>query len=119
MTSSIRRKGEIEIMYDGKVGPVSEEHREYLGDILTSARHLLQLINDVLDLSKVESGKMEVHPTTDNSIRVDLSARGLIENRRQEISALLACTGDLDRNHEFRFEQELRPLSVGEHHRLE
>jgi CheY-like chemotaxis protein len=54
--------GFAELMHDGKVGPVSAEHKEYLGDILTSARHLLQLINDVLDLSKVESGKMEFRP---------------------------------------------------------
>jgi PAS domain S-box-containing protein len=51
--------GFSELMHDGKVGPVSAEHREFLGDILTSARHLLRLINDILDLSKVEAGKME------------------------------------------------------------
>jgi len=51
--------GFTELMYKGKVGPVSPEHHEYLGDILTSSRHLLQIINDVLDLAKVESGKME------------------------------------------------------------
>jgi protein-histidine pros-kinase len=50
------------LMYKGKVGPLSPEHREYVGDILTSSRHLLQLINDVLDLAKVESGKMEFRP---------------------------------------------------------
>ena len=51
--------GFAELMHRGKVGPVSAEHKEYLGDILTSSKHLLQLINDVLDLAKVESGKME------------------------------------------------------------
>ena len=51
--------GFTELMFKGKAGPIAETHREYLGDILASARHLLQLINDVLDLAKVESGKME------------------------------------------------------------
>jgi signal transduction histidine kinase len=54
--------GFAELMHKGKVGPVSAEHHEYLGDILTGARHLLALINDVLDLAKVESGKMEFRP---------------------------------------------------------
>ncbi len=54
--------GFAELMHDGKVGPVSAQHAEYLGDILVSAGHLLQLINDVLDLSKVEAGKMQFHP---------------------------------------------------------
>jgi len=61
--------GFTQILYDGKVDPASPEHTEYLGDVLTSARHLLQLINDVLDLSKVEAGKMEFHVEP-----VDLSA---------------------------------------------
>ncbi len=54
--------GFAELMHDGKVGPIGETQKEYLGDILTSAQHLLQLINDVLDLSKVESGKVDFHP---------------------------------------------------------
>ena len=54
--------GFAELMHDGKVGPVSADHKEYLADILTSSRHLLQLINDILDLAKVESGKMEFRP---------------------------------------------------------
>ncbi len=52
--------GFTELMFRGKVGPVAPAHQEYLGDILTSAKHLLQLINDVLDLAKIESGKMEI-----------------------------------------------------------
>ena len=54
--------GFAELMHDGRVGPVSTQHQEYLGDILTSAKHLLQLINDVLDLSKVAAGKFEFKP---------------------------------------------------------
>lgn len=48
------------LMHAGKAGPLSETQQEYLGDILTSSRHLLQLINDVLDLAKVESGRVEL-----------------------------------------------------------
>jgi len=54
--------GFSELMYRGKAGPLSEEQHEYLGDVLTSARHLLRLINDILDLAKVESGKLELRP---------------------------------------------------------
>jgi PAS domain S-box-containing protein len=54
--------GFSELLYDGKLGPVAEDQVDVLGDILSSARHLLQLINDVLDLSKVEAGRMEFHP---------------------------------------------------------
>jgi len=54
--------GFSELMHDGRVGPVSDEHREFLSDILTSARHLLLLINDILDLAKIEAGKMEFRP---------------------------------------------------------
>lgn len=53
--------GLTELMFDGITGPVSEEHKEYLGDILASSRHLLQLVNDVLDIAKVESGKLNFH----------------------------------------------------------
>jgi len=56
--------GFAEFLADGKPGPVNEKQAEYLTDILTSGLHLLQLINDVLDLAKVESGKMELFPET-------------------------------------------------------
>ncbi|MGJ8670629.1 MAG: sensor histidine kinase [Oceanococcus sp.] len=54
--------GFAKLMAHGKVGPVSDQHKEFLGDILKSSDHLLQLINDVLDLAKVEAGKMEFSP---------------------------------------------------------
>ena len=54
--------GFAELLHGGVAGPVEAQHREFLGDILTSSRHLLQLINDVLDLAKVESGTLVIAP---------------------------------------------------------
>ncbi len=54
--------GFTDLMHRGKTGAVTDEQQEFLGDVLTSARHLLRLINDILDLAKVESGKMEFLP---------------------------------------------------------
>ncbi len=54
--------GFSELMIDGKAGKLAAKQSEYLNDIHNSGKHLLQLINDVLDLAKVESGKMEMYP---------------------------------------------------------
>jgi signal transduction histidine kinase len=54
--------GFAEFLFDGKPGTVNLKQKEYLGDILDSGKHLLELINDVLDLAKVETGKMELNP---------------------------------------------------------
>jgi len=54
--------GFSELLIDEKPGPLNGKQKEYLTDVLASGRHLLQLINDVLDLSKVEAGRMELHP---------------------------------------------------------
>ena len=56
--------GFTEFLIDEKPGPLRPKQKEYLSDVLNSARHLLQLINDVLDIAKVEAGKMELHPET-------------------------------------------------------
>ncbi len=54
--------GFAELLHDGHVSAAAPQHREFLGDILSSGRHLLQLINDILDLAKVEAGKLELRP---------------------------------------------------------
>jgi len=48
------------ILLQGLAGPLNPEQNKQLGMVRTSARHLLELINDVLDLSKIEAGQLEV-----------------------------------------------------------
>ena len=65
--------GFTELVLDKSYGELNEVQTEYLNDVMISSNHLLALINDILDLSKVEAGKFELHPT-----RVNL--RNLLEN---------------------------------------
>jgi len=55
--------GFSEVLQDELYGRLNEKQREHVGNIDGSGRHLLGLINDILDLSKVESGKMEIEPS--------------------------------------------------------
>jgi len=50
--------GFSEVLVDGLVGEMTEQQRGFLSDIYNSGKHLLSLINDILDLSKIEAGKM-------------------------------------------------------------
>ena len=50
--------GFSEVLGDGLLGDMTEKQRRFIGDIFKSGKHLLSLINDILDLSKVEAGKM-------------------------------------------------------------
>jgi len=52
--------GFSEVLSERMFGEINEKQAEYLDDILEAGRHLLSLINDILDLSKIEAGKMEL-----------------------------------------------------------
>jgi signal transduction histidine kinase len=54
--------GFSEVMLERLFGDVNAKQEEYLNDILSSGRHLLSLINDILDLAKIEAGRMELEP---------------------------------------------------------
>jgi PAS domain S-box-containing protein len=54
--------GFADLLHDREISIDSPQHKEFLADILKSGRHLLQIINDVLDLAKVEAGKIEFRP---------------------------------------------------------
>ncbi|MEA2662489.1 MAG: hypothetical protein QOH08_2061 [Chloroflexota bacterium] len=55
--------GFSEVLSQRMFGEINLKQDEYLGDIQSSGQHLLSLINDILDLSKVEAGKMELQPS--------------------------------------------------------
>jgi protein-histidine pros-kinase len=63
--------GFAELLHDGRVGPLTEAQRECLRDILASSTHLLQILNDLLDITKIEAGKVEIRP---EPVRVSLLA---------------------------------------------
>ena len=56
--------GFTEVLLERYFGEVNEKQDEYLRDVLSSGQHLLSLINDILDLSKVEAGRMELELST-------------------------------------------------------
>jgi PAS domain S-box-containing protein len=85
--------GFAELMHKGKVGPMAPDHIEFLGDILTSAHRLLQLVTDVLDLSRLESGKIEYHPNPTDLPQLvheihDI-VKGLIHGKRQKLEVVI------------------------------
>ena len=56
--------GFSEVLLDRMFGEINERQDEYLRDIWNSGRHLLDLLNEILDLSKVEAGQMVLEPST-------------------------------------------------------
>jgi signal transduction histidine kinase len=56
--------GFTEVMLEKIFGELNAKQDEYLRDVLSSGRHLLTLINDILDLSKIEAGRMELERST-------------------------------------------------------
>ena len=65
--------GFSEVLSERMFGEINEKQAEYIGDILQSGQHLLSLINDILDLSKIEAGRMELELS-------DFDLPGTIEN---------------------------------------
>ncbi len=73
--------GFSQVLREGMFGEVNEKQAEYLDDILSSGNHLLSLINDILDLSKVEAGQIELEVTS-FSLR-DALERGVVMIRER------------------------------------
>jgi signal transduction histidine kinase len=59
-------RGFSELLLEGVTGPLTEKQQRHINHILSGGRHLLELINDILDLSKVEAGKLNIETTLVN-----------------------------------------------------
>src|SRR6266446_1509101 len=73
--------GFSEVLSEKMFGDVNDKQAEYLQDILESGRHLLSLINDILDLSKIEAGRMELE-LTDFSVPQAIQNAGILVRER-------------------------------------
>jgi len=92
----------------GDLGPVNADQKETLEEVVNSAKHLLNLINDVLDMSKIESGSLNLFVVDDVDVKAIVNqavttGKALLENKPVEIQVQMA--DDL-------------PLIRGDRHRL-
>jgi signal transduction histidine kinase len=89
--------GFSEVLGERMFGELNEKQAEYTDDILSSGRHLLSLINEILDLSKVEAGRMELELAKfDLPLAID-NARTFVRERatKHGITLTLLLTSDL------------------------
>jgi PAS domain S-box-containing protein len=88
--------GFAEVIMDERFGPVgTERYKDYLRDIHTSGTHVLSLVNDLLDLSKIEAGKLELNVAAVDANRVVSECVSLIQpqaNREKVITRLALAT---------------------------
>jgi signal transduction histidine kinase len=79
--------GFSEVLQDQLCGPINEKQQEYIKNIHTSGKRLLTMINDILDLTRMESGNLELH-TSSFSLRESLNDSLMMLKEKAEKSAL-------------------------------
>jgi two-component system cell cycle sensor histidine kinase PleC len=89
--------GFSEMMINGTLGVIENPHYiEYLGDIKFSAQHLLQIINDVLDMSKIEAGKMPLDEENTDIVGLLRSVKRLMIARAEQHNVTLRLDATVD-----------------------
>ena len=86
--------GFSEVLSERLFGEMNAKQTEYVGDISESGRHLLNLINDILDLSKIEAGRMELDPSDFDIVTTIDNTLSLVRERAQRRAITLRCTVD-------------------------
>ena len=90
--------GFSEVLQERMFGELNEKQADYVSDIHSSGRHLLSLINDILDLSKIEAGRMELDPSEFHLPSMLETALTLVRERAQRdgIRLSLEAAPDVD-----------------------
>ncbi len=83
--------GFSQILVDEKYGNMNEKQSKFASNVLKSGRHLLELINTVLDISKIESGNMEYEPETVNLSEIIVEVKTLMEPIAKKKLLKLSC----------------------------
>ena len=86
--------GFSEVLSERLFGEMNDKQTEYVNDITESGRHLLLLINDILDLSKIEAGRMELDVAEFNVATAIGNTLALVRERAQRRGIALQCTVD-------------------------
>ncbi len=85
--------GFSEIMQSELYGPLGDEkYREYVGDILSSGQHLLELIDDILDMSRIEAGKLQLEPKRIELERILEECSRLVAKRAADAGVTLTTS---------------------------
>ncbi len=106
--------GFSDLLLERVVGDLTAKQAEFLGDIRDSGMHLLTLINDILDLSKIEAGRMELHIAETDLMEVVQAAlttlRPLIEQKRLGVTTVFDPSVTVVRADKVRLKQILYNL---------
>jgi signal transduction histidine kinase len=84
--------GFAELIVMPRTGRVDDDHVEWAGDILASGRHLLDLINDVLELSRIEAGRYDLADDTVDLYAMSRSCLAMIRNLAEKSQVRTVCS---------------------------
>jgi len=76
--------GFSELIRDSHFGPIDDRYRSYAGDVNSAGQHLLQIINDMLDVTRIEAGRMSISPDRLDVADLVRSVRRLLGDRPRE-----------------------------------
>jgi PAS domain S-box-containing protein len=104
--------GLSESLLEQTAGPINEKQQKYLGTVNESGRHLLELINDILDLAKIESGQIKLEPGKVNINTVCDASLRMIKQLAQKKNQTVAVEIENEIGHVWADERRLKQMMV-------